>query len=150
MVAFYHSPIGWLRIQGGAKGIETVTFTRRGSSSIPVKHPILQKALKQLDQYFNDSRKRFSVPLCSQGTHFQKTVWEQIDKISYGQTRSYRDIASQSQNPRAMRAVGQAAGTNPIVIFTPCHRVISHSGKLGGYSCGKRRKQWLLKHESLR
>jgi methylated-DNA-[protein]-cysteine S-methyltransferase len=82
-----------------------------------------------------------------QGTDFQKTVWRQLTKVTYGQTASYGEIAAAIGKPAASRAVGGANGRNPIAIIVPCHRIIGTDGSLTGYGGGLWRKEWLLRHE---
>ncbi len=81
------------------------------------------------------------------GTPFQQTVWSALERIPFGQTASYGEIAGRIAAPKAVRAVGAANGKNPIAIIVPCHRVIGGNGKLTGYAGGLQRKQWLLEHE---
>ena len=145
--AFYHSEIGPIKIRAGKKGIESVVFQPKGKLCPSSPHPVLRKALRQLDEYFGGRRKRFSVPLSCRGTAFQKSIWRQIRQIPFGNTRSYRDLACQARKPRALRAVGQAVARNPLALLIPCHRVIRHSGELGGFAWGTRRKARLLEHE---
>ena len=108
---------------------------------------LLKKCCKQLDEYFSGKRKTFDVPLDAKGTKFQKQVWRELQKIPFGKTLSYGDIAKKIKNPKASRAVGGANNKNPIAIVVPCHRVIGANGKLVGYAGGLHRKAWLLKHE---
>lgn len=98
----------------------------------------------QLEEYLAGERKRFDLPLCPQGTAFQKKVWEALCTIPYGQTRSYADIAVQIGDPKACRAVGMANNRNPIAILVPCHRVIGKNGDLTGYAGGLEIKRRLL------
>ncbi|MEZ5479089.1 MAG: methylated-DNA--[protein]-cysteine S-methyltransferase [Thiolinea sp.] len=83
------------------------------------------------------------------GTDFQQRVWQQLLRIPFGQSASYRDIAEALNKPTATRAVGAANGQNPISIIVPCHRVIGSNGQLTGYAGGLERKAWLLQHEGL-
>ena len=87
----------------------------------------------------------------NKSTQFQKDVWEAIDKIPFGETRTYKELASSIGHPKAYRAVANACGKNPRPIKTPCHRVISSNGSIGGYSAkgGVRRKKALLKKEGI-
>ena len=105
---------------------------------------------KTLEMYFNNKLRDFNIPLAfEKGTPFQKRVWNELLKIPYGESRSYQDIANLIQNPKAVRAVGQACKKNPIGIVVPCHRVIGKDGSLTGYS-GKNYthiKKILLDHE---
>lgn len=109
--------------------------------------PLLQEAARQLTAYFQGQLRDFSLPLQPQGTTFQRSVWEQLQRIPYGQTRSYGDIARACGNPKASRAVGMANNRNPISIIIPCHRVIGADGKLVGYGGGLDIKIRLLELE---
>src|SRR4030095_12293191 len=100
-----------------------------------------------LKEYFSGVRHDFDLPLDIQGTAFQKRVWEQLRRIPYGKTASYRDIARMIGKKTAYRAVGNANGKNPLCIIVPCHRVIAADGSLGGYSGGLKIKTQLLKLE---
>lgn len=102
---------------------------------------------EELAQYFAGTLKAFTTPLGFMGTAFQKTTWNALQQISYGETRAYVELAHMIEKPTAFRAVANANGANPIAIVVPCHRVIYSNGKLGGYSSGLPRKEWLLKHE---
>jgi methylated-DNA-[protein]-cysteine S-methyltransferase len=112
-------------------------------------HPILSAAQQQLSEYFAGTRQQFDLPLDFEGTSFQKQVWQALLAIPYGETRSYKQIAEQLGNPKAVRAVGAANGKNPISIIAPCHRVIGSSGKLVGFAGGLANKDILLKIEQL-
>ena len=109
-----------------------------------VETALIQEAFSQLNAYFSGELKTFSLPLAPQGTAFMQTVWQALCTIPYGKTASYKEIAIAINNPKAMRAVGLANSKNPIPIFIPCHRVINHNGKLGGYSGGLAIKEFLL------
>lgn len=102
----------------------------------------------QLQAYFAGELKEFTVQLRLHGTPFQQTVWDQLRRIPYGETRSYGDLADALGNPGASRAVGLANGKNPIGIIVPCHRVVGANGSLTGYGGGLDRKQRLLDFES--
>jgi AraC family transcriptional regulator of adaptative response/methylated-DNA-[protein]-cysteine methyltransferase len=101
----------------------------------------------ELSQYFDGQLKSFKTPLFFSGTPFQKSVWEELKNIPYGETRSYGDIAKKIGKPTAYRAVAQANGANQLAIIVPCHRVINTGGALGGYAGGIERKKWLLNRE---
>ncbi|MHA3691525.1 cysteine methyltransferase [Akkermansia muciniphila] len=109
--------------------------------------PLLRRTARQLDEYFQGTRRTFDVPLSPQGTEFEQTVWRALQTIPHGETRSYGDIARQIGRPSACRAVGHANNQNPIGIIIPCHRVIGASGKLTGYAGGLTIKQYLLELE---
>ncbi|MFD4951846.1 methylated-DNA--[protein]-cysteine S-methyltransferase [Streptomyces sp. NPDC058451] len=105
------------------------------------------EAVEQLEAYFGSELKEFTVPLRLHGTPFQRSVWDQLRKIPYGETRSYGDLATALGKPGASRAVGLANGKNPVGIIVPCHRVIGTGGSLTGYGGGLPRKQRLLDFE---
>jgi len=107
----------------------------------------LKECVQQLNEYFAGDRKEFSLNLILDGTDFQKKVWNQLMKISYGTAVSYKDVAKAIRNDKAFRAIGSANGRNNIAIIIPCHRVIAHDGTLGGYGGGLGKKEWLLDHE---
>ena len=102
---------------------------------------------RQIDEYFQGERKDFDVKYKFFGTEFQKRVWKALEEIPYGETRSYKDIASFIGNPKAVRAVGGACNKNPIWLIVPCHRVIGKNGSLTGYEGGVEMKQALLNLE---
>lgn len=114
---------------------------------VPGHTPPIASIEKELHIYFAGKLKTFKTPLFRLGTLFQKEVWDALDKIPYGQTRSYLDIARAVGNPLGYRAVANANGANQIAIVIPCHRVINNNGELGGYGGNVSRKQWLLNHE---
>jgi AraC family transcriptional regulator, regulatory protein of adaptative response / methylated-DNA-[protein]-cysteine methyltransferase len=107
----------------------------------------LEMIQEELNQYFFGNLTAFQTPLYFQGSPFQIDVWNALRTIPFGKTKSYKEVASMIQNPKACRAVGLANGKNPFVIIVPCHRVIQADGSLGGYSAGLYRKKWLLEHE---
>lgn len=106
-----------------------------------------ETALAQLDEYFAGRRVGFDLPLTMPGTPFQRTVWEALRAIPYGETVSYGELATRIGKPGAARAVGLANGRNPIGIIVPCHRVVGSTGELTGYGGGLARKRYLLDFE---
>jgi O-6-methylguanine DNA methyltransferase len=98
----------------------------------------------QLEAYFNGQRRDFLVGLDLRGTSFQMQTWKALMRIPYGETRSYQDIAKRIGSPRAVRAIGQANGKNPVPIIVPCHRVVRANGDLGGFGAGLDLKKYLL------
>lgn len=110
--------------------------------------PPIESIQSELINYFAGKLKQFKTPLQLIGTSFQKCVWQELQKIPYGQTRSYLEIAQAINKPTAFRAVALANGANPLSIIIPCHRVINHNGLLGGYGGGIQRKEWLLSQEA--
>ena len=101
----------------------------------------------QLERYLKGRLRRFDCPLDVRGTPFQKKVWSQLRKIPYGQTRSYKEIAQAIGHPKAVRAVGNANGSNRVPLIIPCHRVIETGGGLGGFGHGLKAKNQLLDFE---
>ena len=104
--------------------------------------------MNQLNEYFEGKRTSFDIPLkLTSQSKINELVWNELVKIPYADTVSYKDIAQRINNPKAYRAVGTAVGKNPIPIIVPCHRVIAANGKLGGFSLGIEVKKILLKIE---
>ena len=114
---------------------------------LPCDTPLLREARMQLQAYFEGERQTFTLPLRLVGTAFQQEIWEVLRKIPYGKTCSYAAIAQQIGRPRAVRAVANAIGANPLSLLIPCHRVIGSSGNLTGYAGGLKAKRFLLAHE---
>lgn len=108
-----------------------------------------QQAVNQLHDYFEGRRRKFELELAAHGTDFQRTVWQALMEIPFGETRTYKEIAERIGKPRAVRAVGAANGQNPIPVVVPCHRVIGSNGKLTGYAGGLGIKQKLLELEGV-
>jgi AraC family transcriptional regulator, regulatory protein of adaptative response / methylated-DNA-[protein]-cysteine methyltransferase len=123
-------------------------LTRRLDAVIlPGENAHIQQAVTELTEYFNGSRKTFSVPLHTPGTAFHRNVWQELQRIPYGQTVSYKQLAAKTGNHKAVRAVANANGMNRIAIIIPCHRVIGENGNLTGYGGGLPRKKWLIEME---
>ena len=141
-----------LRLVAGDFGLRAIDFdlSRPPQGSRPGSHPIATEATRQLRTYFAGQLRRFDLPLDMRGTGFQLRVWRELERIPYGETRSYSQIAEAIGAPRAVRAVGAANGANPIPIMVPCHRVIGASGKLVGYGGGLPLKKRLLELEGAR
>ncbi len=145
--AYYHSPIGVLKITAKDKFICSIVFVEKAENEEEKQAEVLKRCIKQLNEYFFGQRTNFSFPYYCEGTEFQQRVWAELAKIEYGKTVSYKDIALKLGDESLVRAVGSANGKNPISIVVPCHRVIGSSSKLVGYAGGLWRKQWLLVHE---
>ncbi len=139
------SPIGNLKIEEEDNYIVEVSFTEEKETQ--VSSDLLRRCVTEIEEYFRGNRKEFDLPLLLKGTDFQKRVWHALEKIPYGETRSYQDIACMIGKPKASRAVGMANHVNPIVILVPCHRVIGKNGKLTGYGGGLDKKKYLLELE---
>jgi methylated-DNA-[protein]-cysteine S-methyltransferase len=149
-------PLGALEVAASAQSLLYVGLTRsRGDEPFDrwlrgrvVKHgslPLLETALRQLHEYFDNDRRSFELSLDPGGTDFQRRVWQAILRIPFGETVSYGELARRVGG--APRAVGGAVGANPIPIVIPCHRVLGADGSLTGYGGGLRMKVWLLRHE---
>lgn len=111
---------------------------------------LLDPIVQWLTLYAKRKNSPFPLPLdTSLNSPFTKQVWKQLQKIPFGQTASYADLAVQVKNPKAARAVGNACGANPFPLFIPCHRVLATGGKLGGFSCGIEIKKRLLAFEEI-
>lgn len=144
--SYYKSPIGLIEIVGTSHSITELNFVenRRQDSN---SHPNVRRARQQVAEYFEGTRRKFELRLAMSGTNFQQLVWRRLQKVPYGRTASYQDIARGVGRPKAVRAVGAANGRNPVAIIVPCHRIIGKNGHLVGYGSGIWRKEWLLKHE---
>ena len=158
MTTTYHdfrTPIGTLRLVGDEDVIGRIELPNEAArapdgSWEPANGALpaaLAEAKRQLGEYFDRKRREFDLPLCAGGTEFQQRVWAELRRIPFGETISYRTLAERIGKPAASRAVGQANGRNRLPIVVPCHRVISHDGKLGGYGGGLPTKQRLLDFE---
>ncbi len=155
---YLDSPLGSLIIGTTSKGCCLLEFNDRFSlldinsryekwyqaDCVEGSHSTLDSLDSELKDYFNGELRKFSIPLDLRGTSFETSVWNELLTISYGETRSYHDIAKALGKPSASRAVGRANGNNPVAIVVPCHRVIASSGKLHGYGGGLWRKEKLL------
>ena len=141
-VWYYDYPIGRLAIAADEYGITDVSMSEVDAEKKIT--PIIENAAKQLDEYFRGKRKKFDLPLSVHGTDFQKSVWNALQKIPYGKTCSYKDIAVAVGNSKASRAVGMANNRNKIIIIIPCHRVIGIDGSPVGYGGGLDVKKMLL------
>lgn len=149
----YDSPIGQLLLVGDGENIHKIVFPGDQRSTEPDKawepdSAVFNSLAEQLDAYFAGSLQEFNVSLSPDGTEFQRSVWDALLKVDYGNTCSYRDIAGVIGKPSASRAVGAANGANPIPIVIPCHRVIGANGTLTGFAGGLLTKHWLLSHEA--
>lgn len=145
-ITYYHSPIGILQLEATEKAIIGVNFVEEETRAAHT-NALLDDCAKQLEEYFNGTRQRFSLPIDSKGTNFQQHVWQALQSIPYAHTQSYKDVAETLKHPKAVRAVGNANNKNKISVIVPCHRVVGSNGKLTGYAGGLWRKEWLLEHE---
>jgi methylated-DNA-[protein]-cysteine S-methyltransferase len=149
----YESPVGQLLLVGDGEHLHQVHFEngKRAAQTLPEwkesRRPF-EEVLRQLKAYFRGEREEFEISLAMEGTGFQRTVWEELRRIPYGETISYGQLAERIGKPRAVRAVGAANGSNPIPIIVPCHRVIGSNGSLTGFGGGLPTKKKLLELEN--
>ncbi|MCI4442677.1 MAG: methylated-DNA--[protein]-cysteine S-methyltransferase [Lentimicrobium sp.] len=154
--AYIKTPLGIAKIIGDEKGISVVSVSDEGeicsasslslgSTIIPI---VLQEAVLQLNEYFEEKRTDFTFKLNPSGTEFQQKVWKGLLEIPFGKTMSYMELSKKMGDVKAIRAVASANGKNPLWIVVPCHRVIGTNGSLTGYAGGLWRKKWLLEHEN--
>lgn len=145
MKTCYQSPVGIIEIKEDDGFISSVLIVPEISEIN--SSPLLNEAVKQLEEYFSGTRKNFDLPLKQTGTTFQQKAWDYLSTIPYGQTVSYKDEATAISSPKACRAVGSANGKNNIAIIVPCHRVVNEGKGMGGYAYGLPVKEFLLKLE---
>lgn len=150
--AYCDTPVGRVLVAGDAAHLRLIAF-QQGSR---IHHPQpgwrhdaapFAEVFRQLGEYFAGKRTNFALPLHLGGTDFQNAVWTSLQKIPYGGTITYRDLAARVGKPAAIRAAGAANGANPLPIVVPCHRVIGSNGSLTGFGGGIEAKQFLLAHE---
>jgi methylated-DNA-[protein]-cysteine S-methyltransferase len=143
------SPIGELLLVGDERGLQRLSMSPfRIDSAWELDDGTLAPVKRQLEEYFTGERRDFEIPLELAGNEFERTVWEALLTIPYGETASYGEIARQIGHPSAARAVGLANGRNPVALVVPCHRVIGADGSLTGYGGGLERKRFLLDLEA--
>lgn len=140
----YRTPAGAITIASNGQALTHLLFGEHLLNGEQKPSELTNLAANQLQEYFAGKRKVFDLPLEPQGTEFQKTVWTALTEIPYGETRSYGEVASAINKPRAARAVGSANNKNPLHIVVPCHRVIGANGKPIGYAGGLKAKEFLL------
>ena len=149
------SPFGLVCLVGTEQGLICVNF-QQGERPLQPEPTwqedtgLLDRAQDQLQEYFQGQRQSFTLPLAPPGTPFQQRVWQELQRIPFGTTQTYRELAQRLGMPRAVRAVGHANGRNPLAIVIPCHRLIGSDGQLRGYAGGVAIKQGLLQHEGVR
>lgn len=144
---FINTPLGTAKIKGDENGVCLISVLQEGeiSKTIPLE---LKSAVKEINEYFEGNRKKFTFLMNPKGTDFQKKVWKALLEIPYGETMSYLELSKQLGDVKAIRAVASANGKNPLWIVVPCHRVIGSDGSLTGYAGGLWRKKWLIEHEN--
>ncbi|EQK43070.1 methylated-DNA-[]-cysteine S-methyltransferase family protein [[Clostridium] bifermentans ATCC 638] len=144
---YYKSPIGNLRIVVDESSLVALDFNEDEKKQSD-EHRYINEVKKQLDEYFKGTRELFDLNIKMNGTDFQNKVWNELTKIPYGETISYKELATRIGNDKACRAVGNANNKNKISIVIPCHRVVGSNKKLVGYAGGLEKKEWLINHEN--
>jgi O-6-methylguanine DNA methyltransferase len=156
-IASFDSPIGPLRIASTGKGVAFLELPNASGSGLagwlqrlgaqgevrPGYTPN-RDAIMQITEYLAGKRAGFEIPLDLRGTDFQQAVWQALEGIPYGETRTYGDVARAVGRPLAVRAAGAANGANPVPILVPCHRCVAAGARLGGYAGGRDLKAKLL------
>jgi methylated-DNA-[protein]-cysteine S-methyltransferase len=146
-IAVMETPLGNVKAEAFDGYLISLKFTEE-----PVTDTFLDGVLMdiriQLGLYFQGKQKTFDVPVALGGTDFQRQVWLEVNKVPFGQTKTYEQIAIGLGKPNAVRAVGTAIGANPILIMLPCHRIVGKHGQLTGYAGGIWRKSELLELEN--
>ena len=150
------SPVGPLRLIASDVGIRAILWPDDDPARVHLSdqtettpdHPLLERAVSQLEEYFAGTITQFDLPLDAVGTEFQQACWRALSEIPYGSTISYGTQADQIGRPTAVRAVGGANGRNPLSVVVPCHRVVAAGGALTGFAGGIETKKWLLEHEA--
>lgn len=155
---YYPSPIGILKIEFNNRALLKIDYDdhlrevknncQKNFYEDPEILKIYNLIFDQLNQYFMGKRNAFDIPLQINGSYFELKVWKFIQKIPYGKTFSYTEIAAAVGNKGAGRAVRHASSRNPIAVIIPCHRVIADDGSVSNYTGGVWRQEWLLKHEN--
>ncbi len=141
------TPVGTLVFEARNNAVCAIHLATELDAAAPFSAPegsSLAIAARQMGEYFEGKRTVFSFPMQAEGTAFQQQVWQALNTIPYGETRTYGDIALQVGNPKGARAVGGACNKNPLWIAVPCHRVLGAGGSLNGYAYGTGMKQTLL------
>ncbi len=149
-----NTPVGPLCLIATDAGLVNVYFPERQRRK-PIacryadKHAVLLHACRELKEYFRGELRTFATALVTQGTAFERAVWDALPSVPFGETRSYAQLARLLSVPGTSRSIGNTTKKNPLCIFVPCHRIIAASGSLAGYAGGTENKRWLLMHEAM-
>lgn len=146
--AVYETELTTLKITYSGDHVTGIGFSGGSESGQGTPSEVSDEAIRQIKDYLAGERREFDIPIELIGTPFQKRVWEELRRIPYGETRTYKDIASAAGSPKAFRAVGMACNKNPVAIAIPCHRVVGSAGTLVGYAGGLDIKRQLLQLEN--
>lgn len=149
---FINIPPGRLKITLNGDQILSIGFTGEqhdhSENVSDESQPLIKEIKKQFEEYSTGRRMAFSLPLSLGGTSFQQRVWKELQRIPFGKTITYAQLALRLGDPKCIRAAAAANGKNPFAIVVPCHRVIGSDGSLTGYAGGIDKKRWLLEHEN--
>lgn len=162
LVQEFHSSIGQLLIGSAGDSLCLLDFKYRrmrksidqrlmkflGAEMVQGSSPVISSTIEQVEAFLSGNRKVFDVQVLLCGSAFQKSVWQYLLQVPYGETRSYGQMARELGNPAGVRAVASANGANAISLVVPCHRIIGHDGSLTGYAGGLAIKKRLLRLES--
>ena len=147
MTHCFNSPIGAVRLTEADGSIIRIELTDDADAVHTAPTPLLHEAALQILAFLEGDRQQLDFPIRMVGTPFQQRVWQALQQIPYGATRTYGAIATAIGNSRASRAVGMACNKNPLLLIVPCHRVVGANGKLTGFAYGTEAKRWLLELE---
>lgn len=146
----FNSPLGWIRLRSDGRSLTGLSFDGEVvKEATEPTDPVLRETTRQLRAYFDGKLRQFDIPLEPQGSDFQLRVWNELLRIPYSKTISYKELSIRLGDPLSIRAAAHANGKNPIGIIVPCHRVIGSDGSLTGYAGGLWRKARLLELEGV-
>ncbi len=147
LVAIAEKGICSVKLGDTKEELESILYKQFHQAQLIFDSKIHQNWIKAILNFIDGKQPHLDLPLDVKGTAFQKQVWQALQKIPYGKTSTYKDIANQINKASSVRAVGNACGANPTALIVPCHRVVRNDGSLGGYRWGIDRKRKLLKQE---
>lgn len=138
-----------LSFVGSPDGLKSEISTFYPNATFQEDESQFQPIIEELQAYFDGKRQVFTVPIDfdGSGTKLQNEVWQQLQLIPYGETRTYSELAAEIGRPEAIRAVASSVGRNPVLVVVPCHRILRKDGTLGGYRGGLHMKKLLLEIE---
>lgn len=148
-ISYVYTKIGIIEIRATSRKLLSILFVNEELGNV-AENEITKKCAKEIEEYFDGTRKEFQIAVEIEGTEFQRKVLEEVKKIPYGMTISYQQIAKNIGRENSARAVGTTVGKNVLLIIVPCHRVIGTNGSMTGYLGGIERKRYLLELEKIR
>lgn len=148
-ISHYSSPIGLIEIKADEEAVYSIKLVAKKEQKINCNF-VIEQAIEQLQKYFSKELTEFNFPIAfKKGTFFQQQVWSAVNKVCYGATKTYHEIANEINNSKAVRAVGSAINKNPLAIVIPCHRIVNKNHKIINYAYGQEKKLLLLNLEKL-